>query len=333
MRLWGRGGEPPETDDDLLPEDEPGEAEVELTLDDLDEESRERAEAWAAKAVAAEAEKRETMLAQVREKGFDLTEAGMSLRDVPTAAAWLGAGQQEAGGARVATASAEPNGPPDADSGPAPTAPNQWEDPDGYARWIVQSTLAAARADYEGQIKAQQAEIAGLKGLVFGRETSEAVERVVERIREDPLWGRFAGHPDFAAGMEGALQGATPEQLKNPVWLKQAAAWVAGGLDESKLPAETPARGQDGRFMATQGRVLGDVQRQSLAQNAPSRSGGGRAEEGLALSREQARVFDILNNHIRATGRPALTERELAAAEHTTYDDWKQAMDRQPARR
>lgn len=294
-------------------DEEPEAAPPAFDLASLDEGTRAAVEAYAEAKATAERERAEKLVANVRATGFEVSESGFSLRDPRAVQDWWGsnAGQQQ-----------QPV--------PAATAPPEPEDPepDEYAPLSEQRAWLRRQSqrDLKEELDKRDAEIARLRGTLYDDQRGAIATRALEVGAKHPLFKQAVEHPEFREKFLTATGGMDPANLKSEQQLLAAIGFAAADLDFSNLPPRV--LGEEGTMTRE---ALAAANRASLEQGAPSRgggAGGGTGEPEIRLTRAEQRQLAKLNQEVvNETGQP-ITRRELVAAGHRKYADYKREMDR-----
>lgn len=268
------------------------------TLDGLDDEARQAAEAYAAhlaeQARATERARADAYQQHAREYGFHLSEDGMGMADAHLV-------QQ-----KLSPFFPQPQQPQpvqtQAQQAPQPAEepePDQYDDPAGYLKWHIDRAKREIRQEYAKEIESVREENAQLASHLIGRQQNEALTAVESAVKQySPLMEPALQHPDFGAAYQQAVSNLPREQvwqLSNPRFVAQVASYVAAGLDPARIPAPPPAvpRDTQGRFSGRD-QALAEIQRASMGRSASSRESGPAtvSDRGPLISRQERHALE-----------------------------------------
>lgn len=309
------GGDDPVDDSDWEEGVEEGDTgEEEPSLDDLDEEAQAIAQKLIDKQLAGERAIREKMVVAARESGIEITGDGtVAFRDPSAVASRLGVRREEAQ-APAAVPQTPAEEPP----------PSPLDDPTGYVEYMRRQMEASFRAQMDEALSPLRAENAELKGLVFDRETSDAVQRGTAAVKTQAPWLEGAlAHPDFAPEYAAALKGQTAANLRDPKFLAGVAGYVATQLDPTRAAPATPPRNAKGQFVP--GQVSYELGRSTVG--APLREGTtAREAPSLQLDEQGKKILRTVQQY----GGP-LTMDDLEDLQYSNYEEYKKARARRKA--
>lgn len=326
MRLPWQSEKPAVDDDPILDPDAPDEGGAVTFADDeepaaespafdlasLDEGTRAAVEAYAEAKATAERERTEKLVGNVRARGFDVTAEGLSVRDPQAVAQWWGGATSNEQRPMSLQPEAQSSEPPD-------------PEPDEYAPLSEQRAWLRRQSqrDLKEELDKRDAEIARLRGTLYDDQRGAIATRALEVGAKHPLFKQVVEHPEFREKFLTATGGMDPANLRSEQQLLAAIGFAAADLDFTLVPVreeETMTR-----------ETLAAANRASLEQGAPSRgggAGGGKGEPEIRLTHAEQRQLAKLNQEVvNETGQP-ITRRELVAAGHRKYVDYKREMDR-----
>jgi hypothetical protein len=306
---WSKGEEKGENvaderDDDLLEydDDEDGEDDGDLSLDEFEPEVRAKVERLQAKERAVSDQRLAALREVWKEQGLDINPEGQAqVADPSRFASWMGSQSAQPAAAAPSTADPEPEEMPD-----------PYDDKPGFQAWMKKQIDTAAEAKADAKIKplldAQQQQ----SQITYARETERALAQVESALqRHFPPALTAMEHPDFTPMLMQGLQGLPLSSWREPAQLAQIASMIAAQLDWSKAK-QPAARNQRGQFAQNYAEVApsrGSAGRETVEANDQTagefmRRYGGTREEYEALRRDDSiDGYLAAKNRAKARGR------------------------------
>ncbi len=331
----------PSADDEEEGQVEDQGGEQEPTLDDLDDDTRSRVEAFYSR-------QQEAQRARLQEQGLDLAQDGqIVVRDPQVFSAWAA---PVASPGRGQPASPAPSPPPQASAAPEEDLPpvdfmalSGAEQEKAIERIVARATAPLVQQNQE------------LRGQIQRRSARDALAGVRAALDQHaPEIAGIVDHPNFAAAYQRQAATMDPVALEDPqlqaalagaclAYLRNSPTtppgWTAAPRQPTQQREERP-RDEAGRFLE----VASNLNNQRNVGQVPQGRGGmAPPRAGDALSRDTGRFLEAFREHAPGrVSRKAITSREIDIltsptqsefGDYVNYSEWKAAMDADKANR